>query len=172
MRPAEMEEAVRVAVPADLPELVAMAETAADEVRDHKGGQRYLDREARQGDLRTSFEAQMGRPDAIVVIGTIDDVAVGFSTAAIEELPTTSTIASLGEIWVLEGFRGVSIGELMLAHIRAWATDQGCTHLEGWVHPGNRHAKNFFETAGMVTRLLRVSTKLTASEPETEPPAS
>lgn len=159
-----MDEAVRLATPDDLSDLVAMAEAAAAEVAEYKGGPRYLDAEARQQPVDPSFAADIEHPDAVVVLGTIDDSSVGFATAKIHESPSGSKIATLGEIWVLEDARGVSIGELMLAEVRAWATDAGCTHLEGWVHPGNRPAKNFFETAGMVTRLLRVSTALSAAD--------
>lgn len=155
-----MDEEARPATLADLDDLAALAGVAADEVATLKGGPQYLAREARPAPYRETLSASLEAPGERTIVGTIDGVIVGFAAARTEELRTGERIAELTEIYVMDEARGVSIGELMLAEVMAWARDQGCSALEGSVHPGNRHAKNFFETAGMVTRLLRVSTDL------------
>lgn len=155
-----MDEQARSATTADLPELVALAEVAAAEVATLKGGPRYLTREARPQPYADTLAAALASDAETTIVGTIDGVLVGFAAARTEELRSGERIGELTEIFVLEGARGVSIGELMLAAVMEWAREMGCVALEGSVHPGNRHAKNFFETAGMVTRLLRVSTVL------------
>jgi len=155
-----MEESTRPAVIEDLPELEALAAMARAEVRGIKGGHAYLDREARPDMDSAALQQSIEAPDELVLLGLIDDVIVAFAGVIVVELRTGEKVGDLSEIYVMPDARGVAVGEVMLDAAMEWARSRDCVRLEGWVHPGNRDAKNFFERAKMVTRLLRVSTGL------------
>lgn len=153
-------EAARTAIADDLTEVLALADLARAEIHDLKGGPRYLEREGRSEPDRAALQSMLDDAEQHCVVGTIDDVIVAFAAARTEMLRTGDLIAEMTEIWVMPEARGVGLGEVMLDAIMDWARSEGCVSLEGSVHPGNRDAKNFFERAAMVTRLLRVSTSL------------
>ena len=56
--------------------------------------------------------------------------------------------------FVESGAREVGLGHLLVEHALAWFREQGCTGVDGSAHPGDRAAKNFFESAGFKARLL------------------
>lgn len=140
--------------------VVALAELARKEIGESKGGEMYLRNEAREHPYEPSLVDWLERPDAAVIVGTIDDCIVAFSAVSTFYLRDGGRIAEAAEIFVLEEARGVGVGEAMLDLMMDWSREHDCTHLEGSVLPGNRHGKNFFERAHMVTRVLRVSTRL------------
>jgi len=153
-------ETTRAATVEDLPELEALIAMAKAEVHELKGGSAYLDREARPNMDTAALEQSLASPDELLLVGLIDDVIVAFAGVVVVELRTGVRVGDLTEIYVMPDARGVAVGEVMLDAAMDWARSQGCVSIEGWVHPGNRDAKNFFERAAMVTRLLRVSTLL------------
>src|SRR5947207_670177 len=90
------------------------------------------------------------------LVGTIDDVIVGYAVARVQELPDGGRLARLTDIYVQPEAREVGIGELLLDTVLAWAAEGGCFGVDSIVLPGNRETKNFFESAGMVARAIIV----------------
>ena len=93
---------------------------------------------------------------AFVVVGTIDDVPVGYGLLRLDR-----DVAMLTELFVHPEGRGVGVAAALLAESERLATEGGCLYLESHVLPGNRAAKNFFERMGLVTRKMTVSRSLT-----------
>ena len=56
--------------------------------------------------------------------------------------------------FVEDGAREVGLGHLLVESALDWFRGHGCTGVDGTAHPGDRAAKNFFESAGFKARLL------------------
>ncbi len=56
--------------------------------------------------------------------------------------------------FVEPGAREVGLGHLLVEQALGWFGSQGCTGVDGTAFPGDREAKNFFESAGFKARLL------------------
>src|SRR5258706_249644 len=77
-------EAVRSATPEDLPAIVALAEALRSELTPMRGGRIWAVREARRGPLDEAYGALLTDAAAYVVVGTLDDVVIGFGVATVE----------------------------------------------------------------------------------------
>lgn len=114
------------------------------------------------GALLVSFDRAIVE-DSTLLVGTLDGVVVGYATVT----PCSRgdvRIASVKDLFVHPEAREVGVAAAMLSAAVAFATDDGCTHIESEVLPGNRAAKNFFERMGMVTRKLTVSRPIAARQ--------
>lgn len=151
-----MIEAARPASSDDLPRLAALARAAIAELRATKGGEVWARREARQEPLEESLAADLVRSDAIALVGTIDDVAIGYAVAVVERLADGSDLAHLTDVYVEPEARGVGVGEALLDAIVEWATEHRCVGIDALALPGNRETKNFFESFGLVARAITV----------------
>jgi GNAT superfamily N-acetyltransferase len=149
-------EAARPASTEDLPRLAELARAAIEELRATKGGEVWARREARQEPLEASLNADLENGDAIVLVGTIDDAAIGYAVAVIEQLSDGSELARLTDVYVEPEARGVGVGEMLLDAIVAWAIDRHCVGIDSLALPGNRETKNFFESFGLVARAITV----------------
>jgi GNAT superfamily N-acetyltransferase len=99
-------------------------------------------------------------PDAIVVVGAIDDVVVGFASAVGETLPDGEELAVLGGLYVDPGGRDVGVGEAMMDLVLEWCKDRGVTGIDAVALPGDRATKNFFERFGLTARAIVVHRSL------------
>jgi GNAT superfamily N-acetyltransferase len=149
-------EGARRATSADLPELERLAAEAAVEYSALKGGDLWRRREGRPAPYGPSFAAQLGAEDALVVVGTIDDVVVGYAAATVETLRDGERLGRISELFVELPGRDVSVGEVMMDLVLAWCTEQGCIGVDALVLPGHRAAKNFFERFGLTARAIVV----------------
>jgi L-amino acid N-acyltransferase YncA len=145
-----VEVAVRPATPEDDVRIAALADDAIAEQVDSRGGRVWSQREA----LRTPG------PDGITLVGTIDEVVVGFAAVAVDELADGSRLGVVTSIFVDPGAREVAVGEALLDEVIAWCTARQCMGIDAHALPGNRQTKNFFETFGFTARLLVVHRSL------------
>ena len=156
-----MTESSRPAEPGDLPVLVDLAGLLVDELMPMKGGVVWSLREARP---EPPTEAELfGHDDIRAVVGTIDDVVIGYGVARIEALHDGRRLGVISELFVHPEARGVGIGELMLADLVAFLRDSGCMGIDAMSLPGHRAAKNFFEQQGLVARRIVMHTSLTGT---------
>src|SRR4051794_28822640 len=95
-----MVEAVRPATADDIEVLAEMASAAIDELRPMKGGSVFSRREARQPPLDTSFRAELDADDALVLVGTIDHVVVGYAVVHVESLHDGAPLAVITDLFV------------------------------------------------------------------------
>lgn len=97
--------------------------------------------------------------DRLVVIGTLDDVEVGFALARYEVVGLTP-IGKVEAIYVEPEGRQVGVGEAMVGAITEWCHHRGCRGVDAPALPGSRPAKAFFEDNGFVARLLVMHRRL------------
>ena len=145
-----MDVAIRRANVEDEPRLEALAASAIAEQAEGRGGSIWSRREA----LRTP------PGESVTLVGTIDDVVVGFAAVGIEELSDGAKLGVVTSIYVEAGAREVAVGETLLDEVIVWCTERGCVGIDAHALPGNRETKNFFETFGFTARLLVVHRKL------------
>ncbi|HEX2851262.1 MAG TPA: GNAT family N-acetyltransferase [Acidimicrobiales bacterium] len=147
-------EGARPARPDDVAQLTELARTAQAELAPMRGGAVYVAREARPEPLEESFAADLDDPSAVVHVGTIDGVVVGYAAGRIESLRDGTRLGVLSELFVEPGAREVGVGEAMMASVLDWFRGSGCAGVDALALPGHRITKNFFEGAGFTARLL------------------
>jgi ribosomal protein S18 acetylase RimI-like enzyme len=148
------EEAVRSATPEDLPAIVALVEALRAELTPMRGGRIWAVREARSGPPDETYGALLTDPSACVVVGTLDDVVIGFGVVTVEPLADGGRLGVVTELFVDGEARAVGVGETMLEALVAYCTQEGCVGVDAFALPGHRAAKNFFEESGFVARAI------------------
>ena len=143
--------AARVAGAADAARLVELDAEARASVVAERGGALYLEREAVVFD-----PALLDASDAIVVVGTVDDVPLGYATAVETDLPGGRRLAVLQGLYVEPGAREVGVGEAMMELVLEWCHERGSAGIDGLALPGDRATKNFFERFGLTARAIVV----------------
>jgi GNAT superfamily N-acetyltransferase len=134
-------EGAREATPDDAPVLDALYAAAAAEIAPLRGGTLLL-------------STRVANDDGRVVVGTIDDVVVGWSRGHIETLADGTRLGVIQDLYADPDARGVGVGEAMLADLVAWFRQQRCQGVDALALPGDRATKNFFEGSGFTARLL------------------
>jgi GNAT superfamily N-acetyltransferase len=145
-------ESSRPAVDADVGRIAELARVMHDELRALKGGVLWNDREARPEPLEDSYRALVGRDDALLVVGGIDDAVIGFGAAVVETLRTGERLGVITDLFVELEARAVGVGESIMGDLMRFCDAAGCTGIDAWALPGHRDAKNFFERNGFSAR--------------------
>ena len=149
-------EQVRTATTDDLDRLVELvAEFAGaqadrrgvDLARDEDGGGRPP---AATSDAVAPYLADTSR---IALVGSLDGWVAGAALCrAVAVGPEWRGVLDL--CFVEDDAREVGLGHLLVERAIGWFRDRGCTGVDGTAYPGDRAAKNFFESAGFKARLL------------------
>jgi ribosomal protein S18 acetylase RimI-like enzyme len=162
-------EAARTAGPHDIARVVELARTATQEMRDGRGGVLWSQREGRREPLEPAFTALLDDARALLVVGTIDEQIVGFGTVEVADLADGGRLGVVRELYVEPEAREVAVGEAMADRLVSFCRDAGCTGIDAYALPGNRAAKNFFETNGFTARLLVMHRRLDGERSEGSP---
>lgn len=160
-------ERARPAVESDLPRIVELAEALRAELRPMRGGELWYQHEASAAALDVAYRALVDDPDALLAVGTIDDVVLGFAAAHVETLRDGDTLAIVTDLFVEPDARSVGVGEALVELIIEFSTARGCIGIDAAALPGHRAAKNFFEGHGFTARLLVMHRTL--HEPRSDP---
>jgi GNAT superfamily N-acetyltransferase len=147
-------EAVRAATPEDLPAIAGLVEALRAELTPMRGGRLWAVREARSGAPEEVYGPLLADPQACVVVGTIDDVVIGFGVATVEALADGGRLGVVSDLFVDAEARAVGVGEAMLEAVVAFCTKAGCVGVDALALPGHRAAKNFFEESGFTARAI------------------
>jgi ribosomal protein S18 acetylase RimI-like enzyme len=147
-------EAVRAATPEDLPAIVGLVEALRAELTPMRGGRIWAVRESRPGPPAGVYGALLTDPATCVVVGTLDDVVVGFGVVAVETLTDGRRLGVVSELFVDAEARAVGVGEAMLEAMVAFCIREGCVGVDAFALPGHRAAKNFFEESGFTARAI------------------
>jgi ribosomal protein S18 acetylase RimI-like enzyme len=147
-------EAARPATVDDLDAILALATELRAELVPMRGGSMWSRTAAYPEPLDAAFRALLERDDACLLVGTLDDVVVGFGVCTIAVLRDGTRLGEITELFVTPEARSVSVGEGLLAALVEWCRAEGCTAVDAFALPGHRAAKNFFETAGFTARAL------------------
>ena len=149
-----MEEGVREATRDDVPRLVELARAAIRELTPMKGGWVWAAREARSEPIDDDLVAAIDDPARCVLVGTIDEVPIGYGVARVETLGNRSHLGVVDDIFVEDGARGIGVGELVMGELVRWCRAQACFGIDVMALPGHRAAKNFFEESGFTARKI------------------
>ena len=147
-------EAVRAATPDDLPAIIGLVDALRSELTPMRGGRIWAVREARSGPPAEAYGALLADAETCVVVGTVDDVVVGFGVASVEPLSDGGKLGVVSELFVDAEARAVGVGEAMLEALVAYCTREGCVGVDAFALPGHRAAKNFFEESGFTARAI------------------
>ena len=159
----------RNASPHDVSALARMYRDLADEQRAIRTIWPYAD--GLPTPVADSLLTLLRRSDAIVVIGEIDDVPLGFLLAVEESLLDPMADRRIGVVQLIftaEEARGVGVGAAMLDVAMAHLSDRGIDLYDARVSPGHRMAKNFFESHGFKARSITMHRGPTMGEPPVE----
>jgi GNAT superfamily N-acetyltransferase len=149
-------ELVRAATPEDLDRLVELVGEFAATRADRRGAE--LVRDDDEGGRPPAPTAEdvaryLADPTRTGLVGSLDGWVAG---AALCRTVTAGDDRRgvLDLCFVEAGAREVGLGHLLAERAVGWFRDQGCTGVDGTAHPGDRSAKNFFESVGFKARLL------------------
>ncbi len=148
-------ESVQPASEADVAQLAELCRQAQSELgSQERGGALFVAREARPEPVEDSLRAEVLDPACTVMVGTIDDVVVGYATGRVEALRDGCRLGLIDELFVEPEARAVGVGEAMMRPLLAWFRSRGCLGVDSTALPGLRATKNFFEESGFSARLL------------------
>jgi GNAT superfamily N-acetyltransferase len=147
-------EGARPATPDDVPRLAELNRVAVEELAQFRGGVLFASREARAEPVEDDLAAAIDDPARCVLVGTIDEVPIGYAVARTEAVRNGTTLGVISDIYVEPGARGIGVGEALMSSLLAWFTDAGCQAVDTVALPGDRTTKNFFEGSGFTARLL------------------
>jgi GNAT superfamily N-acetyltransferase len=147
-------EGVRTATSDDVARIAELVTAGIDELEPTRGGEIWAVRDASAPPHEPRLEAALTDPSQRLLVGTIDDVIIGYTLGRIEQLRDGTCLGVIDDIFVEEGARGVGVGEAMIANALAWFVDAGCVGVDAVALPGHRVTKNFFEGSGFTARKL------------------
>jgi GNAT superfamily N-acetyltransferase len=151
-----MEGSARLATSADTPSLASLDEAARLAVATQRGGRLLLAR-----DLRAFDPSSVDDPDHLVVVGTIEEVPVGYAVVGLEAVGEGPPLAVIEALFVEPEARDVGVGEAMMDLVLHWSAGRGVLGLDALALPGDRATKNFFERFGLTARAIVVHRALT-----------
>ena len=159
-------EAARAGTSDDVAAVIDLARQAIAELRPNRGGQIWSQRESHAEPLGPVIDAAVAGTDPSVqlVVGTIDDVVVGYGMAHLETLHDGRPLAVVTDLYVDPQARAVGVGEAMMDLLVARAVAAGAVGIDAIALPGDRHTKNFFETFGLTARAIVVHRSLVPSD--------
>lgn len=153
-------ESVRRALPGDAVEVTALCRGAVDELRPNRGGDLWSRYEARPEPMDEAIRDHLVDADKVAHVGLIDDVVVGYALGRFEQLHDGELILVVSDIYIVPEAREIGLGELLIERLMADARERGAVGIDAFVLPGDRAAKNFFESHGMKARALLVHRSL------------
>jgi GNAT superfamily N-acetyltransferase len=150
-------EAVRPATADDRPRLRELAGEWLEGLLGQRNGRLLFESDPTDPDgagLADRLAGMIGSPGRVVLMGTLEGVVTGFACGRVDERPDGDRQGVLEACYVEPGARGVGIGHLLVESVVSWLADQRVEGVDGTALPGDRQAKNFFESAGFKARML------------------
>jgi ribosomal protein S18 acetylase RimI-like enzyme len=147
-------EGVRRAVGDDVGRLAELTRAAIAELTPTRGGDVWRRAEARPEPIEAGLQALLGDPDALVLVGTVDGVTLGYAVVRVQHLSDGSRLGVIDDIFVEIEARGIGLGEAMMTDLVAWSVERRCVGMDAMALPGHRQTKNFFEESGFTARKL------------------
>ena len=95
-----------------------------------------------------------------LIVGLFEEAIVGYGKLEYSTTNSNKKLASVKEVFVMKEARSVGVGESMMNFMIQRSKSLGCTGIDGFALPGDRETKNFFESQGMVARLIKVYSPL------------
>jgi ribosomal protein S18 acetylase RimI-like enzyme len=153
-------ESTRPATAEDIPRVVELARLMRAELSVMRGGHVWLERDAWPEPLADAYDALVARDGALVLLGTIDDVVIGFAAVVVEQLRSGARLGVVTDLYVEPEAREVGVGEVLADALVEHCRAAGCVGVDATALPGHRAAKNFFEAHGFTARALTMHRRL------------
>jgi ribosomal protein S18 acetylase RimI-like enzyme len=153
-------EGSRAADADDVARIVELAHAMRAELSVMKGGDVWLQRSAWAQPLDDAYRTLLERDDARLVVGTIDDVVVGFGAAVVEPLRSGAKLGVITDLFVEPGAREVGVGEAIADVLVSFCGAHQCIGIDATALPGHRATKNFFEEHHFTARELTMHRRL------------
>jgi GNAT superfamily N-acetyltransferase len=147
-------EGVRSATTDDIARITELVTAGIDELTPTRGGEIWAVHDASAPPHGPRLEAALADRSQRLLVGTIDEVVVGYTLGRIEQLRDGTCLGVIDDIFVEEGARGVGVGEAMINEVLSWFRAAGCVGVDAVALPGHRVTKNFFEGSGFTARKL------------------
>jgi GNAT superfamily N-acetyltransferase len=157
-------EAARPAVREEVDQLAELVARGQAELTGRRGGPLWAQRDAVHPLDAAALAVLVTDPDALVLVGTFDDVVVGYAIVQLERLRDGTTLAVIDGLYVEPAARGVGVGEAVMDAVVTWSESKGCRGIDGFALPGDRETKNFFERFGLTARAILVHRSLLPME--------
>lgn len=146
--------AVRNSVPDDAAILSRLAGLAHAELVHERGAALWFQREGRRYDPTAPEFVVRADIGERVILGTINDVVVGFAVGHLATLHDSRTLGVITELYVeLEG-REIGVGDALIAELVESFRSVGAVGVDSWALPGARLTKNFYEAHHFTARAL------------------
>jgi len=155
-------EQVRTAGEHDVGRLVEITAAFRDASADERGGRAVHPSDGGGRAPQPTEDAvagYVGDPRRTALIGLLDDWTAGAALCRVDDADGDRR-GVLDLCYVEPGAREVGLGRLLLDCALQWFREQGCTAVDGTAFPGDRQAKQFFESAGFKARLLVMHLRL------------
>ena len=155
-------DAARLALASDLGDVAELARVAREELALLRGGEVWRAQLGRPDPIEAALGEQLVAPADVgrAVVGTIDEVIVGYGIAVAERLADGSLLSVVTDLYVRAEARGIGIGEAMMDLLVEHARSIGARGIDALALPGDRATKNFFETFGLKARAIVVHRSL------------
>ena len=140
----------------DLETLIFLRKEAISELRNKRGGEVLLNLDSFSEDSSENFSYWFDSSDHRIFTGLFGDAVVAYGVLEFSKTNDDQKIASIKEIFVLKDARSVGVGESVIHSITNEAIEHNAIGIDSFALPGDRETKNFFETQGMVARLIHV----------------
>ena len=155
-------EEVRAATEEDLDHLVEMTAAFHAAIGEQRGSS--LAHPADDGGhqpeaLRAAVGAYVTAPDRTALVGLLDRWTAGAALCRVDDSGGDRR-GVLDVCFVDPGAREIGLGQLLLRRSLEWFRGQRCTGVDGTAFPGDRDAKQFYESAGFKARLLVMHLRL------------
>lgn len=150
-------DAVRPATADDAPRLRELSADLLSEVLGQRGGPLLFDSDPTVTDgtgLADRLVAAVGTTGCLVLVGTLDGLVVGFACVRLVDRAGGGRRGVLDACYVEPEGRGVGLGHGLLEAALSWFDERQVEGIDGIALPGDRQAKNFFESAGFKARML------------------
>ena len=149
------EEAARPATSEDIDEIVALAVALRTQMSDERGGPLWAAHDALPTATPDILAGRLTTAGVTTMVGTLDGAVLAYGMAHTEPVGASGLIGVIDELFVLEPARAVGLGETLLGALVGWCNTAGVTlGIDATALPGDRLAKNFFESAGFKARRL------------------
>jgi ribosomal protein S18 acetylase RimI-like enzyme len=150
-------EAVREAVGGDRVRLLELSQELVRGITSQRGGSLFVggDRLAvEEGTEPGRLDGLFGAGSSRVVVGTLDQAVIGFAVCHVVDEGDQGRRGVLDACYVEPEARGVGVGRLLVEASVSWLEERGCDGVDGVALPGDRGAKNFYESAGFKARMI------------------
>lgn len=149
-------EAARAARLEDRQAIIELLRQGVVELTALRGGSIWHRREAHAEALELVDASLAGEVGLWAVVGTVDDVVVGYGLAQLVKLHDGATMSRVSDLYVDPEARGIGVGEAMMDMLVDLARTAGAIGIDSLALPGDRATKNFFERFGLVARAIVV----------------